>query len=63
MIVTFKGKVKNISFYGESTYFYIQLDNSEKILMVSTNESKETFSENDSCFVNFNSTNLKIIKD
>ena len=59
----FKGKVKNISFYGESTYFYIQLDNSEKILMVSTNESKETFSENDSCFVNFNSTNLKIIKD
>ena len=59
----FKSKVKNISFYGESTYFYIQLDNSEKILMVSTNESKETFSENDSCFVNFNSTNLKIIKD
>ena len=31
--------------------------------MVSTNESEETFSENDSCFVNFNSTNLKIIKD
>ena len=59
----FMGKVKNISFYGESTYFYIQLDNSEKILMVSKNESKETFSENDSCFVNFNSTNLKIIKD
>ena len=27
--------------------------------MVSTNESKETFSENDSCFVNFDSTNLK----
>ena len=59
----FNGKVKNISFYGESTYFYIQLDNSEKILMVSTNESKETFSESDNCFVNFNSQNLKIIKD
>ena len=59
----FKGNVKNISFYGESTYFYVQLNNSDKILMVSKNETKEPFSENDNCFVNFSSNNLKIIKD
>ena len=59
----FKGNVKNISFYGESTYYYVLLNNSEKILMVSKNETKEPFSENDNCFVNFNSNNVKIIKD
>ncbi len=59
----FKGNVKNISFYGESTYYYVQLNNSEKILMVSKNETKEPFSENDNCFVNFTSSNVKIIKD
>ena len=59
----FQGNVKNISFYGESTYYYVQLNNSEKILMVSKNETKESFSENDNCYVNFNSNNVKIIKD
>ena len=59
----FQGYVKNISFYGESTYYYVLLNNSEKILMVSKNETKEPFSENDNCFVNFNSNNVKIIKD
>ena len=59
----FQGNVKNISFYGESTYYYVLLNNSEKILMVSKNETKEPFSENDNCFVNFNSNNVKIIKD
>ena len=59
----FKGNVKNISFYGESTYYYVLLNNSEKILMVSKNETKEPFSENDNCYVNFNSNNVKIIKD
>ena len=59
----FQGNVKNISFYGESTYYYVQLNNSEKILMVSKNETKEPFSENDNCYVNFNSNNVKIIKD
>ncbi len=59
----FQSNVKNISFYGESTYYYVQLNNSDKILMVSKNETKEPFSENDNCYVNFNSNNVKIIKD
>ena len=59
----FQSNVKNISFYGESTYYYVLVNNSEKILMVSKNETKEPFSENDNCFINFNSNNVKIIKD
>ncbi len=59
----FDGIIKNISFYGESTYFYVQIKKSEKILMVSKNESYESFKENDGCVVNFDSNNLKIIKD
>ena len=55
--------IKNISFYGESTYFYVQLLNSEKVIMVSNNEEKDFLKENDKCYISFDLNNLKIIKD
>lgn len=57
------GIIKNISFYGESTYFYVQLSNSEKVLMVSNNDQKNSFQEKEKCFVSFDPENLKLIED
>ncbi len=59
----YEGIIKNISFYGESTYFYVQLNNSEKVIMVSNYEEKDFFKEKDKCYINFDLNNLKIIKD
>ena len=55
--------IKNISFYGESTYFYVQPINSEKIIMISNYNDEYSFKENDSCFISFEKKNIKIIKD
>jgi len=60
---SYECSIKNISFYGESTYFYVQPTNSDKIIMVSNYEEKFTFRENDKCFINFDTENIKIIKD
>lgn len=57
------GIIKNISFYGESTYFYVQLSNSEKVLMISNNDQKNPFQEKEKCFVSFDPENLKLIED
>ena len=55
--------IKNISFYGESTYFYVQLLKSKKVIMVSNYEEKDFLKENEKCFISFDINNLKIIKD
>ncbi len=59
----YKCIIKNISFYGESTYFYVQPINSEKIIMISNYNDEYSFKENDSCFISFEKKNIKIIKD
>ena len=59
--INIKGRVKNISFYGESTYFYVDVDGMEKLLMVSNFVDQISLKEGDDCYLGINLNNIKIV--
>jgi spermidine/putrescine ABC transporter ATP-binding subunit len=55
------GIVKNVSFYGESTYFYVKVEGIKKLLMVSNYVDQVSINENDECYLGFNLEDIKLV--
>ena len=55
------GIVKNVSFYGESTYFYVKVEGIKKLLMVSNYVDQVSINENDECNLGFNLEDIKLV--
>ena len=56
-----KGIVKNVSFYGESTYFYVKVEGINKLLMVSNFVDQVSINENDECYLGINLEDIKLV--
>ena len=59
--ININGIVKNVSFYGESTYFYVQVEGIKKLLMVSNFVDQVLINENDECNLGFNLEDIKLV--
>jgi len=59
--INIKGIVKNISFYGESTYFYVKVEGIKKLLMVSNFIDQVSINENDECNLGINLEDIKLV--
>tara|TARA_B110000116_G_C16457240_1_gene412108 strand:- start:177 stop:653 length:477 start_codon:yes stop_codon:yes gene_type:complete len=59
--INIQGIVKNVSFYGESTYFYVKVEGIKKLLMVSNFIDQVSIDENDKCYLGFNLENIKLV--
>jgi ABC-type Fe3+/spermidine/putrescine transport system ATPase subunit len=59
--INIHGIVKNISFYGESTYFYVKVEGIKKLLMVSNFVDQVSINENDECNLGFNLDDIKLV--
>ena len=59
--INIQGIVKNVSFYGESTYFYVKAEGIKKLLMVSNFVDQVSINENDKCYLGFNLKNIKLV--
>ena len=59
--INIEGIVKNVSFYGESTYFYVKIEGIKKLLMVSNFVDQVSINENDKCNLGFNLEDIKLV--
>jgi len=59
--ISIHGIVKNVSFYGESTYFYVKVEGIKKLLMVSNYVDQVSINENDECYLGFNLEDIKLV--
>ena len=59
--INIKGIVKNVSFYGESTYFYVKVEGINKLLMVSNFVDQVSINENDECYLGINLEDIKLV--
>jgi spermidine/putrescine ABC transporter ATP-binding subunit len=59
--ISIHGIVKNVSFYGESTYFYVKVEGIKKLLMVSNYVDQVSINENDECNLGFNLEDIKLV--
>ena len=59
--INIHGIVKNVSFYGESTYFYVKVEGIKKLLMVSNFVDQVSINENDECNLGFNLYDIKLV--
>ena len=59
--INIQGIVKNVSFYGESTYFYVKVEGIKKLLMVSNYVDQVSINENDECNLGFNLEDIKLV--
>ena len=59
--INIEGIVKNVSFYGESTYFYVKVEGIKKLLMVSNFVDQVTINENDKCYLGFSIEDIKLV--
>ena len=59
--INIKGIVKNVSFYGESTYFYVKVEGIKKLLMVSNFVDQVLINENDECSLGNNLEDIKLV--
>jgi len=59
--INIHGIVKNVSFYGESTYFYVKVEGIKKLLMVSNYVDQVSINENDECNLGFNLEDIKLV--
>ena len=59
--ININGIVKNVSFYGESTYFYVKVEGIKKLLMVSNFVDQVLINENDECNLGFNLEDIKLV--
>ena len=59
--INIQGIVKNVSFYGESTYFYVKVEGIKKLLMVSNFVDQVSINENDKCNLGFNLEDIKLV--
>ena len=59
--INIEGIVKNVSFYGESTYFYVKVEGIKKLLMVSNFVDQVSINENDKCYLGFSIEDIKLV--
>ena len=59
--INIQGIVKNVSFYGESTYYYVKVEGIRKLLMVSNFVDQVSINENDKCNLGFNLKDIKLV--
>jgi|TARA_B110001454_G_scaffold211447_1_gene227124 spermidine/putrescine transport system ATP-binding protein/putrescine transport system ATP-binding protein len=59
--INIQGIVKNVSFYGESTYYYVKVEGIRKLLMVSNFVDQVSINENDKCNLGFNLEDIKLV--
>ena len=59
--INIQGIVKNVSFYGESTYYYVKVEEIRKLLMVSNFVDQVSINENDKCNLGFNLKDIKLV--
>ena len=59
--INIKGIVKNVSFYGESTYFYVKVEGINKLLMVSNFVDQVSINEYDECYLGINLEDIKLV--
>jgi len=59
--INIHGVIKNVSFYGESTYFYVKVKGIKKLLMVSNYVDQVSINENDECNLGFNLEDIKLV--
>ena len=59
--INIQGIVKNVSFYGESTYYYVKVEGIRKLLMVSNFVDQVSINENDKCNLGINLEDIKLV--
>ena len=59
--INIQGIVKNVSFYGESTYYYVKVEGIRKLLMVSNFVDQVSMNENDKCYLGFDLEDIKLV--
>jgi spermidine/putrescine ABC transporter ATP-binding subunit len=60
--ICIKGSITNTSFYGNTTYVYVNIDGLSKSIMVSTSDLLEGLSHNSDCYLNINLKDIRIIQ-
>ena len=60
--ICIKGSITNTSFYGNTTYVYVNIVGLSKPIMVSTSDLLEGLSHNSDCYLNINLKDIRIIQ-
>ena len=60
--ICIKGSITNTSFYGNTTYVYVNIEGLSKPIMVSTSDLLEGLSHNSDCYLNINLKDIRIIQ-
>jgi ABC-type Fe3+/spermidine/putrescine transport system ATPase subunit len=60
--ICIQGSIANTSFYGNTTYVYVNIEGLSKPIMVSTSDLLEGLSHNSDCYLNINLKDIRIIQ-